>query len=147
MKHVCAVMCLLCVFRLEVARANELHIGSVKTLEGKVLILRQETKVNPVIGSRLFVKDTIKTGRNGSAGIILQDDTVFSLGPNSELAMNEFRFDPLKKDFSLVSRMIRGTFVFISGAIGKLSPESIVIETPDGTVAVRGTKFVAQIRN
>jgi hypothetical protein len=146
MKHFTAVLCLLCLVSVGVSWANEMHIGRIKTLGGTVVVLHQGNEMHPVVGTRLFTQDIIKTGQDGSVGIILQDDTIFSLGPDSELAMKEFRFDPLKKDFSLVSRMIRGTFIFISGLIGKLSPESIKIETPDGTVAIRGTRFAVQIQ-
>ena len=132
---------------MPVSWAAEGYIGSIKTLEGTVEVMRQGSAVYPVAGTRLFVRDTINTGHDGSVGIILRDDTIFSLGPDSALDMKEFRFDPHKKDFSLVCRMLRGTFIFISGVIAKLSPESIKIETPDGTVAIRGTRLAIQIQN
>ena len=146
MKHFTAALCLLCTVSVGVSWANEVQIGLIKTIDGTVVILRQGKEIHPVVGTRLSAKDIIKTGQDGALGIMLQDDTIFSLGPDSELAMKEFRFDPLKKDFSLVSRMIKGTFIFISGLIGKLSPASIKIETPDGTVAIRGTRFAVLIQ-
>lgn len=127
--------------------ADEGYIGSIKTLEGTVEIIRQGSAVYPAAGTRIFERDTVETGHDGSVGIILRDDTMLSLGPDSTLDMKEFRFDPHNKDFSLVCRMLRGTFIFISGLIAKLSPESIKIETPDGTVAIRGTRLAVQIQN
>jgi len=41
--------------------------------------------------------------------------------------------------------MVKGTFVYLSGVIAKLSPESIKLETPVGTIAIRGTRFAAKI--
>jgi len=41
--------------------------------------------------------------------------------------------------------MIRGTFSYLSGMIGKLSPGSTRIETPSGIVGVRGTHFLAKV--
>ena len=52
---------------------------------------------------------------------------------------------PDKSKFSLLAKMIKGTFVYISGVIGKLSPESIQLETPAGVIAILGTKFAAKI--
>jgi hypothetical protein len=147
MKHVAAVLCLLFLLPVGVSWTEEGHIGIIKTLRGTVVVLRQGNEVYPVVGTRLFTEDIVKTGLDGSMGIVLQDETVFCLGPDSELAMKEFRFDPQKKDFSLVSRMVRGSFVYISGLIGKLSPQSIKIETPDGTIGVRGTRFVALVQD
>jgi hypothetical protein len=147
MKNITVVIILICLLAVPVSWAAEGYIGSIKTLEGTVEVMRQGSAVYPVAGTRLFVRDTINTGHDGSVGIILRDDTIFSLGPDSALDMKEFRFDPHKKDFSLVCRMLRGTFIFISGVIAKLSPESIKIETPDGTVAIRGTRLAIQIQN
>ena len=146
MKNITVVIILICLLAVPVSWAAEGYIGSIKTLEGTVEVMRQGSAVYPVAGTRLFVRDTINTGHDGSVGIILRDDTIFSLGPDSALDMKEFRFDPHKKDFSLVCRMLRGTFIFISGVIAKLSPESIKIETPDGTVAIRGTRLAVQIQ-
>jgi hypothetical protein len=147
MKTITVVIILICLLAVPASWAAEGYIGSIKTLEGTVEVMRQGSAVYPVAGTRLFVRDTINTGHDGSVGIILRDDTIFSLGPDSALDMKEFRFDPHKKDFSLVCRMLRGTFIFISGVIAKLSPESIKIETPDGTVAIRGTRLAIQIQN
>ena len=147
MKNLIIVIMLICLLAVPVTWAGEEYIGSIKTFEGIVEIIRQGSAVDTVAGTRLFDRDTVKTGHNSSAGIILRDDTVLSLGPDSTLDMKEFRFDPHKKDYSLVCRMLRGTFIFISGVIAKLSPESIKIETPDGTVAIRGTRLALQIQN
>jgi hypothetical protein len=147
MKEATVVIILISLLAVRVSWADEDYIGSIKTLEGTVEIIRQSSALHPVTGTRLFGRDTVKTGHGGSVGIILRDDTIFSLGPDSTLEMKEFRFDPHKKDFSLVCRMLRGTFIFISGIIAKLSPESVKIETPDGTVAIRGTRLAVQIQN
>lgn len=147
MKAITTIIAMLCLLAVRVSWADEGYIGSIKTLDGTVEVMRQGNAVHPVAGTRLFARDTVKTGHDGTAGIILLDDTIFSLGPDSTLDMTEFRFDPQKKDFSLVCRMIRGTFIFLSGVIAKLSPDSIKIETPDGTVAIRGTRLAVQIQS
>lgn len=147
MKYVTVIIILICLLAVQVSWADEEYIGSIKSLEGTVEVIRLGSVMNPVAGTRIFGKDTVKTGHDGSLGIIMRDDTIFSLGPDSTLDLKEFRFNPHKKDFSLVCRMLRGTFIFISGVIAKLSPESIKIETPDGTVAIRGTRLAVQIKN
>ena len=43
-------------------------------------------------------------------------------------------------EFSLY--MARGTAIYSSGKIGKLSPESVKVNTPTATVGVRGTRFI-----
>ncbi len=124
---------------------NEDFAGTVNNVKGIVFVVRQGADLPLEKGMRLYSADLLKTGQNGSTGIILQDNTMFSLGPDSELALKEFVFVPDEGRFSLLAKMIKGTFVYISGVIGKLSPESVGIETPVGVIAIRGTRFAAKI--
>lgn len=119
--------------------------GSVKNVKGEVSVKRQGSLQFLEKGMKIYTEDLVVTGKDGAVGIILQDNTIFSLGPDSELSINKFVFVPDKNKFSLLVKMIKGTFVYISGVIGKLSPESIQLETPAGVIAIRGTKFAAKI--
>ncbi|MEW6517785.1 MAG: FecR domain-containing protein [Thermodesulfobacteriota bacterium] len=119
--------------------------GSVKNVQGSVSVKRQDMMLPAERGMKIYVKDVISTGKDGSVGIILQDNTIFSLGPESELELKEFVFAPDTGRFAMLAKMIKGTFVYMSGLIGKLSPESITVETPVGTIAIRGTRFAAKV--
>jgi hypothetical protein len=90
--------------------------------------------------------DVVRTGKDGSMGIVLTDDTTISLGPNSELAIKEYAFDPKEGKFALLARMAKGTFVYLSGVIAKLAPNSVHLEIPDATIAVRGTKLLIEVQ-
>jgi hypothetical protein len=120
-------------------------VGSVRTIDGSAVIVRQGEEIAATLGQRLFASDSVRTGADGSIGIVLRDDTLISLGPESELGMTEFDFRPDESAFSIVMNFVRGTFVYVSGRIGKLAPESVRVETPVGVVAVRGTKFLVKI--
>ena len=52
----------------------------------------------------------------------------------------------LKGKFAFLARMVKGTFSYISGLIGKLSPNSVQLEIPDATIAVRGTKLLVEVQ-
>ena len=119
--------------------------GSVKNVQGSVLVKRQNMELKAARGMKIYARDVIITGKDGSVGIILRDNTIFSLGPESELELKEYVFVPDQGSFAVLARMVRGTFVYMSGLIGKLSPDSIKIETPVGTIAIRGTRFAAKI--
>lgn len=127
------------------ALAEGLPAGSVKTVQGEVFAERKGTTVPLEKGMKVFADDLLVTGKDGSLGIVLRDNTIFSMGPDSRLSLNEFVFSPVEGKFSLLVRMIKGTFVYVSGVIAKLSPESIRMETPVGVVAIRGTRFAAKI--
>lgn len=127
------------------AFAAEDHAGSVKSFKEPAWIVRNGEKIDVEMGTRLFSGDVLKTGRGGAMGIIFQDDTCFSMGPQSEFVLNEFVFQPKQRRFSLVGKMVRGTFSYLSGLIGKLSPESTKLETPVGALGIRGTRFFAKV--
>ena len=119
--------------------------GSVKNVQGTVLVKRQDMTLSATRGMKIYAHDVISTGKDGAVGIILRDNTIFSLGPESELELKEYVFVPDQGSFAVLAKMVRGTFVYMSGLIGKLSPDSIKIETPVGTIAIRGTRFAAKI--
>ena len=120
-------------------------IGSIKTCEGEVLLIRGEEKIPAKLGTRLLAQDVLRTGKESSVGVVLRDDTTLSLGSESDLEMSQFEFKPSKGVFSMVLNMVKGTLVYVSGRIGKLAPESVQVETPVGVVAVRGTKMLVKI--
>jgi len=141
-------ICLISVFLMTfvtLAAASDGPIGSIKTTKGTASIVRQEKVILAKIGERIFEGDILRTGADGSLGVIFKDDTLLSLGPNSELAIDEFLFAPAQGKLSFVTRMLRGTAAYLSGIIAKLSPESVRFETPVGSVGIRGTKFVVKI--
>lgn len=120
-------------------------IGHIQNIEGAASILRGGTTLPGSAGAVLYRGDLIRTGKPGAVGIVLTDDTTVSLGSSSELSLSEYTFDPKEGKFALAMRMIKGTFSYITGQIGKLSPDSVKVHTPDATIAVRGTKLLIQI--
>jgi len=120
-------------------------IGHIQTLKGTVSIQRGSDSLSASIGTAVLRSDIIRTGTTSSAGIVMTDDSTLSLGPNSELVLKDYMFNPKEGKFSFVTRMAKGTFSYISGIIGKLAPDSIRIEMPEATIAVRGTKLLVSV--
>lgn len=120
-------------------------IGSVKLSSGAAVVLRGEQVLPAQPGLRLEPLDILRTGADGTLGVMLRDDTRISLGPGSEVVLDEFLFAPAQGELSLVVRMIRGIVQFISGEISKLAPERVRFETPVGVVGIRGTRFLVKI--
>ena len=87
----------------------------------------------------------IDVSPTGSAGIMLEDDTLISLGPDSRLDLDDFAFEPQNGLFAVAIKLIKGSFAYMSGIIGHLAPEKIRIETPDAVIAVHGTRFLVSV--
>lgn len=127
------------------AFAQHPPVGIIKSVSGEVFITGGESTVKAVSNMRINQGDSIQTSANSSAGLIFEDDTVVALGPNSEMSIDSFLFDPANKQLSFVARMVHGTFSFITGQIAKLAPKKVILETPDATLGVRGTKFLVKV--
>lgn len=122
-------------------------IGTIQSLQGTVTIARAGATIPAAVGSALYRGDQIRTGKPGAVGIVLGDDTTISAGSSSELALNDYLFDPNNGKFALAVRMLRGTFSYITGQIGKLAPDTVKVRTPDATIATRGTKVLIEVRD
>jgi len=114
-------------------------------VKGIVLIERAGNTVKAEDGTPVYPNDTVKTGVDGSVGIIFKDNSRISLGPNSRLELKKFVFKPAEGQFSMVNKLIKGTASLVSGKMTKLSPESVVLETPSSTIGIRGTTFNIKI--
>jgi hypothetical protein len=122
-------------------------IGTIQSLQGTVSIARAGATLPASVGTALYRGDQIRTGKPGAVGIVLGDDTTISAGSSSELALNDYLFDPNNGKFALAVRMLKGTFSYITGQIGKLAPDTVKVRTPDATIATRGTKVLIEVKD
>jgi hypothetical protein len=120
-------------------------IAQVKTTTGQVAVLRAGQRLPANVGDRLFERDVIETGPDGAIGITFVDNTVFSTGPNSQLALDEFQFDSSNFRGSMLADMRQGTLSVVSGDITRSSPGAMKIKTPTAVLGVRGTTFAVQV--
>ncbi len=120
-------------------------IATVQKVSGMATVVRQGQTLSAKIGLEICENDTLRTGSNGSIGVVFSDATVLSLGPESVLVIDEFVFAPRQEKFAIVLRMIKGTATYLSGLISKLAPESAHFETPSASIGIRGTQFLVKV--
>ena len=141
-----ATVSLLLIIELNACADSYPVVGRVHKIEGAATIAREGQAIQAKIGSTLWQNDTLSTGSDGSIGLIFNDDSVLSLGPNSVLVIDDFIFAPKQGRFSMVIRMLKGTAAYLSGLISKFSPESVHFQTPSASIGIRGTKFVVKVK-
>jgi hypothetical protein len=120
-------------------------IGYVMKVSGEASVTSDGRAVPAVVGTPVMQGSTLRTGAAGTLGVTLKDNTVMSFGPNSELRVDEFLFAPARNELKLTANITRGTMNFISGVIAKLKPEAVQVQTPTGTIGVRGTHFLVKV--
>ena len=141
-----AVLGVLALFAVtDPAVAQEAVIGHVKTVAGTADSLRGGDRTAAEIGAPLFARDAVETGPDGSIGITLVDNSVFSAGPNTQLELAEFAFDSQSFEGAMLASIGKGTVAIVSGDIARGSPDAMRVKTPTANLAVRGTRFLVRV--
>lgn len=126
------------------ATAQTQPIGYVKVTQGEIRVMRGGAPALLRVGDPVYSRDRIVTLDNQAIGITLFDNSRVSAGQNTVLVMQEFRFNPEMREYGMVVELLRGTLSFVSGLLTKLAPETVRIDTPTATVAVRGTQILVR---
>ncbi len=107
---------------------------------------RRSVGQNVTTGQTVLLGDLIATGRQGRLQILLLDQTMFTIGPNSRMTIDEFVYNPRTANGKITATVTRGFFRFISGKIAAKSPNRVKIRTPVATLSIRGTSIFGFIR-
>lgn len=95
------------------------------------------------VGQPVYLNDEIKTGPNSKLQILLKDQTVFNIGPNSVMTIDKFVFDPTKGELSVGIQ--KGAFKFVSGKVSNSNPDAMKVKLPNATISVRGTGVAGNV--
>ena len=87
-------------------------------------------------GSEIFANERVRTGAAATAQLLFLDQTSLSIGPQSEVKLDHFVYNPNSGAGNLALSASKGAFRFVSGA---QNPTSYSITTPVATIGVRGT--------
>ena len=124
------------------AAAAATQAGTVKRLAGTVTLERAGTRSPVTVGTAVLTGDTLRTGADGAVGITLADDTLLTLGADSELVLDAYSFDSTTHDGGLLVSLWRGTVGVVTGLIGRKAPEKLRFQTRTVVLGVRGTEFI-----
>ena len=119
--------------------------GIIKTLTGNAYIYRNETRIKAEPDMPIFERDLLVTKKNVHVGIVFTDGTVITIGPESIFEIAAFVFKPHENQYNFSFYMEKGTAIYNSGEIGRISPQSVKVRTPKATIGIRGTRFVVDL--
>ena len=94
-------------------------------------------------GSELQANETVRTGDAGKADLVFIDRTNLTIGPTSEVVLDKFVYDPVGNKGKVVVQATRGAFRFVTGT---QDHSAYQINTPYGSLGVRGTEFTCEIK-
>lgn len=142
MRNILTVIFILILSFAQCAVAQDEHVALFKNVTGDVNIIRNSMDIVAAGGTQLMRSDIVVSGPHSSGGIVFKDGTLLTVGSSTEIEISRYIFNPeeAKYDFSLYLK--KGSAIYSSGKLGKLSPQSVSIKTPRATVGVRGTRFI-----
>jgi len=120
-------------------------IGSVMALKGSAEVKRSDKVLKAKSGMDIEEGDELVTKEKSRVQVMLNDDTVVTVGASSSFSFEEF--SQSGQDSKVAMRANRGFFRSVTGKIGKLAPERFKVKTASATIGIRGTDFSGEIFN
>ncbi|GKQ51418.1 VCBS domain-containing protein [Bradyrhizobium sp. Ce-3] len=118
-------------------------IGHVTKLTGSATAIRNGVAVVLNQGDNVNKGDVVQSGSDSTLGITFIDGTVFGLGPNAKMVLNEMIYDPNGSSNSSLMSLVSGTISFVAGATAKHG--DMKVDTPVATMGIRGTAVLVEI--
>jgi hypothetical protein len=131
-------------FAADEQQAGEGIIGTIMEVEGKATLTPAGEKAAKALAVKdpVHMKDVISTGAKSRVLILFIDNTQFRLSESTKITVDEYVFDPDNAAGNKASyNVLGGTFQYVSGLIAKKKDPKVSIDTPYGTIGIRGTKL------
>jgi len=125
--------------------ANE-QVGTIGIVIGQADVVNRNIELE--IKENIYFGDIIKTGAQTNLQILFNDETVFTIGENTEIVINEFIYDPNQDNElnKISAEVMQGSLKVVTGLISKENPENLSITLPTGVLATRGTEVQALVK-
>lgn len=121
--------------------AENVEVGRNSAVKGTVEIksLNETGARQAVVKEPVFLGDNVNSRVGSSLQVLLKDSSTFTVGPQCDMVIDEFVYDPKKNNNSLSAKVKKGMFRFTSGKVSKTNPDQINVSTPTATMGIRGT--------
>ncbi len=130
-------------------QAQLVRIGAAGGVRGKITALAPAPGAVARImssGKPVYFNDKVKSGPDGRMQVMLLDETVFTLGPNSEMYIDKFVYNPATGVGKVTASVTKGVFRFVTGKIAKNKPSNMKVRLPVGVIGIRGTIVVGEVK-
>lgn len=116
------------------------QIGEVTEITGIAKIIRTDGTEEPItLGTEIYIGDIVETDDDGAVNIGFLDESSFAVSEDARISIDEFVYDPASESGDQDFSVVRGVFMYTSGLIGRENPDSVEIDTPVGSIGIRGT--------
>lgn len=120
-------------------------VAQVKVSRGIVRIERAGQRFPSPVGARLKVEDTVITEANGSVGLMFTDNSTLSMGPDGEVFLKTFNYDPTTYLGAFDAFVKRGTVSLQAGNLAQGAPDSVKVRTPQAEVTGNARQLMVNV--
>ena len=122
--------------------AAQTGVGSAGKVVNQVSGALQSKVRKIALKDEVYNNEKISTGSESATEIVFKDETTLTIGPDSDVTLDNFVYKPGPVSGSLIVTMSKGVMRF---ATGKLSKTSYLVKTPTATIGIRGTIFTVHV--
>lgn len=115
-------------------------VATITAMRGDADIKRESAIILASLGAKLEQNDNIITKDNSKLQIIFKDETVISIGQNSNFSISQYLYEDNQAPVAKFN-MLRGAMRTITGRIGDIAPQRFSVSTKTATIGIRGTNF------
>lgn len=126
--------------------SHEAAVGKITQIIGKAEIIHADGTQSPAtVNAPVHQGDVIQTADKGGVNILFEDNTTFAISENARMSVDQFTYDAHDHSGSTFFSMLQGMFVYTSGLVGKHDIGHVGINTPVGSIGIRGTVVAGDI--
>jgi hypothetical protein len=118
-------------------------VGSIATLQGTASVTRNNATSTLAVSDPVYKNDVLQTNIDGTLGITFDDETTFTLKPNTSLAVDDFVYQEGGTDNAAIFNVVRGTAAFVAAEVAHTG--NMRIDTPTSTLGIRGTTGLVEV--
>lgn len=126
-------------------KTDQSVVARVVDIKGLVIaknLQDKDAKERPLaLGAPIYSADHLRSQANSFALMVFRDGEKITLQPNSELEIADYHYQSHNEQDHALYRLTIGGMRALTGSIGKANKAAYAIETPVGTIGIRGTGF------
>jgi len=124
-----------------VACAQEVA-GRLVVVAGDVTLIRGDQKIVAQRGTEVRSGDTLQLGTESNAQLLLSDESIIALRPETVFRLSEYAFQAKDPDSGrAVFSLLKGGLRTVTGFIGRRNRSNYSVGTPVATIGIRGTHY------
>jgi hypothetical protein len=134
------VLCISALCLAAILAASPVHaqarVGEAAVIQNQVVRIAGSASSQINVGDGLLRDETVRTGLESAARLVMADSTNLSLGPNATITLDRTVFNDEHSYRDIAVNLTSGAFRFVTGNSEKAA---YTITTPVATLGVRGT--------